>query len=338
MSNQAAYLDGKDQKLRIANADMPNPTADEVVIKNHAIAINPVDWKIQDSGMFIKNWPIVIGCDVAGEIVEVGSNVKHLAKGDRVFGHCTSLVTQDSKNGAFQLYSATPAAITAKIPEGTSYSQAVVLPLAIDTAAAGLYGSREQGFLGLEYPTTTPTQSGKTLVVYGASSSVGALTIQLAVASGAYVIAVASKHNHEFCRSLGASETLDYKESSIVDDIAKAVKASEPRNFIGVYDTISNADSYKITVPVVEKCGPSVLAVTLPGPQNASESVKVGNVFGINPVTHPVWKDYLPEALQQGKLRCVPEPLVVGKGLESLQKGCDKNKEGVSAKKVVIEL
>ena len=68
------------------------------------------------------------------------------------------------------------------------------------------------------------------------------------------------------------------------------------------------------------------------------DGVKVGNVFGINEVTHPVWKDYLPQALQQGKLKCVPEPLVIGKGLESLQKGCDKNKEGVSAKKVVIEL
>lgn len=51
-----------------------------------------------------------------------------------------------------------------------------------------------------------------------------------------------------------------------------------------------------------------------------------------------MWKDYLPQAMQQGKLKCVPEPLVIGKGLESLQKGCDKNKEGVSAKKVVIEL
>lgn len=338
MSNQAAYLDGKDQKLRVDKAEMPKPAAGEVIIKNHAIAINPVDWKIQDSGLFIQNWPMVIGCDVAGEIVEVGSDVKDLKKGDRVLGHCTSLATQASKNGAFQLYSATPAAITAKIPDSTSYSQASVLPLAIDTAAAGLYGTREQGFMGLEYPTLTPTDSGKTLVVYGASSSVGALAIQLAVASGVYVIAIASKHNHEFCRSLGASETLDYKDASIVDDIAKAVKASEPRNFIGVYDTISNADSYKITVPVVEKCGPGNLAVTLPGPQQVGQGVKVGNVFGISEATHPVWHSYVPEALQQGKLKCVPEPLVIGKGLESLQKGCDKNKEGVSAKKVVIEL
>lgn len=338
MSNQAAWLDGKGKTLRVADADLPKPTADEVVIKNHAIAINPVDWKIQDTGMFIQKWPVVLGCDVAGEIVEVGSNVKHLQKGDRVLGHCTSLASQDSRNGGFQLYSATPAAITAKIPDSTSYSQASVLPLALDTAAAGLYGSRQNGFMGLEIPTLTPIQSGKTLVVYGASSSVGALTVQLAVASGVHVIAVASERNHAFVRSLGASETFDYKSSSVVDDIAKAVKAAEPRNFIGVYDSISNADSYKITVPVMEKCGPGNLAVTLPGPQNVPDTVKVGNVFGITKVTHPVWHSYVPEALQQGKLKCVPEPLVIGKGLESVQKGCDENKKGVSAKKVVIEL
>ncbi|KAM0721597.1 hypothetical protein Q7P37_002522 [Cladosporium fusiforme] len=338
MSNQAAYLDGKGQTLRVADAEMPKPNADEVIIKNHAIAINPVDWKIQDSGLFIQKWPVVIGCDVSGEVVEVGSNVKHLQKGDRVLGHCTSLATQDSKNGAFQLYSATPAAVTAKIPDSASYSEASVLPLALDTAAAGLYGSRADGFMGLEYPTLTPTQSGKTLVVYGASSSVGALVVQLAAASGVYVIAVASEHNHAFCRSLGASETFDYKSASVVDDVVKAVKASEPRNFIGVYDTISNADSYKITVPFLEKLGAGNLAVTLPGPQDVPQAVKVGNVFGINPVTHPVWQSYVPEALQQGKLKFVPEPMVIGKGLESLQKGCDANKKGVSAKKVVIEL
>ncbi|KAL1588501.1 hypothetical protein WHR41_02817 [Cladosporium halotolerans] len=338
MSNQAAWLDGKGQTLRVAEADMPKANADEVVIKNHAIAINPVDWKIQDTGMFIQKWPIVLGCDVAGEIVEVGSNVKHLQKGDRVSAHAISLATQDPKHGGFQLYTAAPAAIVGKIPDSASFSEASVLPLALDTASAGLYGSRQNGFMGLEYPTLTPTQSGKTLVVYGASSSVGALTVQLAVASGAHVIAIVSERNHAFVRSLGASEAFDYKSSSVVDDVAKAVKAAEPRNFIGVYDTISNQDSYQITVPIMEKCGAGNLAVTLPGPQNVPDAVKVGNVFGISETTHPVWKSYVQEALQQGKLRLVPEPLVVGKGLENVQKGCDTNKKGVSAKKVVIEL
>lgn len=186
----------------------------------------------------------------------------------------------------------------------------------------------------------TPTQSGKTLVVYGGSSSVGALTIQLAVASGAHVIAIASSHNHDFVKSLGASSAFDYKSSSIVDDVVKAVNDTGANNFYGVYDAISTADSYKITVPILEKLGQGNLATTLPGPENLPKASKQGNVFAISEVTHPLWEDngYLEQALAQGKLKAVPEPQVVGKGLESVQKGLDANKKGVSAKKVVIEL
>ena len=72
MSNQAAYLDGKDKPFRVDRAEVPKPKDNEVIIKNHAIAINPVDWKIQDYGAFIKAWPTVLGADVAGEVLEAG--------------------------------------------------------------------------------------------------------------------------------------------------------------------------------------------------------------------------------------------------------------------------
>jgi len=338
MSNQAAWLDGKDQKLRVAEAPMPKAGDDEVLIKNKAIAINPVDWKVQDTGMFIQNWPIVLGCDSAGEVQEVGSNVKNVKKGDRVIGHAHSLVKQQSQYGAFQNYTLVSSAVVSKIPDSMSFAEASVLPLAVNTAAAGLYQGRSDGFLGFEYPTWTPTQSGKTLVVYGGSSSVGALVTQLAVASGTYVIAVASQRNHEFCKSNGASEVFDYNNSSVVDDIVKAVKNAEPRNFVGVYDTISTKDSYKITVPILEKIEGGNLVVTLPGPESVPQGSKVGNVFAIHPSVNPLWETFIPQGLAEGKLKAVPSPMVVGKGLENVQKGCDTNKQGVSAKKVVIEL
>lgn len=69
---------------QVADAEYPTPGADEVIIKNHSIAINPVDWKIQDYGIFIQNWPAILGTDMAGEVVEVGSNVQKFKKGDRV--------------------------------------------------------------------------------------------------------------------------------------------------------------------------------------------------------------------------------------------------------------
>ena len=64
---------------------MPSPGPDEVVVRNRAVAVNPVDWKIQTSGgAFLKAWPVVLGTDIAGDVHEVGSNVTKFKKGDRV--------------------------------------------------------------------------------------------------------------------------------------------------------------------------------------------------------------------------------------------------------------
>ena len=82
--NEAAWLDGANNKLRVAEAPMPEPDPDSIVIRNRAVAVNPVDWKIQDYGVFVKTWPMILGTDVAGEVVSTGTNVKHLKTGDRV--------------------------------------------------------------------------------------------------------------------------------------------------------------------------------------------------------------------------------------------------------------
>jgi NADPH:quinone reductase-like Zn-dependent oxidoreductase len=65
---------------------MPAAAANEIVVKNAAIAINPVDWHQQDVGVFVQSFPAILGCDVAGEVYEVGSGVERFKKGDRVVG------------------------------------------------------------------------------------------------------------------------------------------------------------------------------------------------------------------------------------------------------------
>ncbi len=175
-----------------------------------------------------------MGTDVAGEVEEIGEGVTRFKKGDRVIGHCISLANDDPAHGGFQLYSAVVAAKAAKLPDSVPFNEGVVLPLALDTAAVGLYSSASDGFLGLPMPSLEPRPSGKTIVVWGGSSSVGALVIQLSVASGAKVVAVASEHNHDFCKRIGATEVCDYKKDSVVDDIVKAVKALGG-DFAGVY-------------------------------------------------------------------------------------------------------
>jgi len=338
--NQAAWLDGEGAKLRVDNAEMPTPGPDEVVVKNRAVAVNPVDWKIQTSGgAFLKVWPIVLGTDIAGELYEVGSNITKYKKGDRVLAHVISLLSQKPQDGGFQLYTVAPAVSTAIIPSKISYMEAAVLPLAVDTAALGLYDLREKGFIGLPYPSLSPTSLGKTILVWGGSSSVGALAIQLAVASGAKVVAVASSHNHELVKGLGASEAIDYNKSFVVEDVVKTIQ-SVGGDFQGIYDAISTQNSYKYVLPIAEKLGGANIVTTLPPPEILPAGIKFGNIISpIDPtVSGPVWEHYITPALEQGKLKCLPEPLMVGKGLSSIQKGLDTSKAGVSAKKVVIEL
>ncbi|KAI5209316.1 oxidoreductase-like protein [Aureobasidium subglaciale] len=341
-ANKAAWItEAKATPLKVDTAPMPSAGADEVVIKNKALAVNPVDWKIQDSGMFIQNYPNVLGTDVAGEIHEVGSNVKNFKKGDRVLSHCIGLGTGKPQNAGFQLFTACPEILTSKIPKQISCTEAVVLPLAISTASAGLY---QKGYLELPYPTASPKSSGKVILVWGGSSSVGSTAIQLAVASGVQVITTASKHNHEYCSKLGAEAVIDYNSSSVVDDIVSAIKDTGAE-FAGVYDSISHPETFKHCFEVLQKAGGSKnMATVLPPPQDKPSDLNVQGVFAITianqhkEVGDAVWQKFVPGAIQSGDLKCLPEPLVVGQGLESVQKGLDKSKAGVSAKKVVIEL
>lgn len=267
--------------------------------------------------------------------------MKHVKKGDRVLAHCFGLGTGKPTNAGFQHYSAVPAIATAKIPDNMSFNDATVLPLAISTAAAGLY---QPGYLELPFPTSSPKDSGKVIVVWGGSSSVGSTAIQLAVASGVDVITTASKRNHDYAANLGAKGVFDYNSSSVVDDVVKAVKDSG-KQFAGIYDSISLPESFKHVFEIAQKLdGSKTIATVLPPPEKVPEGLEPKGVFAITvgtqhkDVGEAVWQKFVPGALEDGSLKPLPEPLIVGKGLESVQKGLDKQREGVSAKKVIIEL
>lgn len=84
--NYAAYLLEPNTPLVVRKAPMPTAGPGEVIVKNAAIAINPLDWHMQDAGVFVQQWPAIFGCDVAGDVYEVGLNVEKFRKGDRIIG------------------------------------------------------------------------------------------------------------------------------------------------------------------------------------------------------------------------------------------------------------
>lgn len=185
---------------------------------------------MQDYGAFISSWPDVYGCDLAGEVAEIGSKVEGFHVGQRVLAHALRLGNKKVSHGAFQKFVLAEAQATTPLPESVSYEAASALPLSLSTAAHGLYS---QDYLGLPLPTNSPKDTGKTILVWGGSGSVGAAVIQLAVASGLKVVSTASPRNFDFVKSLGASEVFDYRDSNIADDLLAALKGT---NLVGAYD------------------------------------------------------------------------------------------------------
>ena len=229
-TNQAAWLPEKGVQLKVDAAETGKPGSGQLLIKNHAVGINPVDWKIQDYGAFIEKFPVILGEDIAGEVAAVGEGVTDFKVGQRVLAYPLGLATKKESDNGFQLYTTVLAAATTALPDAISYEAACGLPLALSTAAHGLYG---KDFLKLPLPSNSPKKTGKTLLVWGGSSAVGAAVIQLAVASGFEVITTASEKNHDFVQSLGASKVYDYNSPSVVGDIVAYVNE---KDFVGGYD------------------------------------------------------------------------------------------------------
>lgn len=330
--NKSAFLDAVGKPLRVADAPMPKPGANDIIVRNYAVAINTVDPSQADSGFMVKQYPIVLGSDVAGEVAEVGSSVTRFKKGDRVVGHAWVFLTGQPEDGAFSLYSRVPAGNAAVIPSNVEYKQAAVLPMAIDTASVGLH---KEGYLGVDYPSLDAKPNGKVLVVYGGSSSVGAAAIQLAVNAGYKVIATSSSKNFDLCRECGASDVFDYRDPDVAEKVAKAVGED---HFIGLWNAIGIPESFEVVTPILQKLGGGFVANTKPIGE-LPENIKAKFVLGIDKVTWPIWESgFITKALENGKLKCLPQPMVVGKGLEALQTSIEVRKGHISAHKVVVEL
>lgn len=366
--NKAAWLmANKARPLVVKSAPYTPPKKDEIVIRTGAVAINPVDVMIQKlgSGMAFPwvKYPFILGVDSAGEVVEVGSNVTRFKVGDRVLGQ--TLGGDKNRSGtpesSFQDYVVLLADMSSHIPDTLSYEKACVLPLGLGTAACGLYQTDQ---MSLKLPTKNPEPTGKTILIWGGSTSVGSNAIQLAVASGYEVFATASPKNFAYVRSLGASKVFDYNSTTVVQDIVQAFqgKTTAGAMWLGkgsgtvCMDIMGQCRGNRVVslaaypMPPVTPTRMVMLTIVyyyLSGQialwlKARRHGIKYAFVFGttlaFNGVGKAVFQDFLPEALRDNKYIVAPDPLVVGKGLENIQAGLDLLGKGVSAKKVVVNL
>ena len=338
-TNTAAYLiAAKAHPFSLNPAPTYTPGPKEILIQNRAIAINPIDGSLQRFAWLPLQYPTILGQDVAGEVIAIGSDVKSFKTGDRVLGHTMAMATKRPQDAGFQTQTVLDERMASRIPDNLSFGRAVVVPLGLSTAACGLF--QEAPYLGLRLPTEPARKStGEIVLIWGGASSVGSNGIQLAKAAGYEVIATASAKNFEYVKRLGASEVVDYKSETVVDDL---VKALEGKIFVGVLDCIG-FEAAKLSVEVVKRiAGKGAVASTKGGVDDLSDGVTLSKIFGTtlrdNGIGKAVYTDYLPQALESGAFVPSPEPLVQGKGLEHVQAGVDRLMAGVSAAKVVVTL
>ncbi|MGN6445730.1 zinc-binding alcohol dehydrogenase family protein [Amnibacterium sp.] len=345
--DEALWLRSPGGRFEVRSAPRPTAGPGLVVIRVRAIAVNPVDAIGGPLRRIVTPWlryPAVLGSDVAGEVVAVGDGVTRLRIGDRVLGYAAGQerIRNSPAEGGFRRYVAVLARVCTAIPDEVTFERAAVLPLALSTAAAGLF---EADQLGLPMPAIPVAPREDVVLVWGASTSVGCNAVQLARASGFAVVATAGRRNHEFVRSLGAEAVLDYRDGDVDQRIVEAVG---DRRLAGTVAIGSGSLTHALRI-ARRLPGTKRIASAYPDPITRARSLaararglRVSSIWGGTPVRSAVgpavFRDYLPPALEDGRFRAAPGPVVVGASLGDIPEALARLRAGVSASKLVVTL
>ena len=190
---------------------------------------------MQSSGLLVPSWPVVLGCDASGIIVEVGkgSAASSFKVGQHVAG-CTRLGVPGYST--FQEYFCMDARLTLPVPKDLSFQQAATLGVGTYTACLGLF----QG-LKLGSPTLPPLPpKAEWVVILGGAGSVGQYSVQIGKALDYKVVATCSKKTEALVKSIGADATIDYRQSE--PDQLQALKSITGGNFSGVWDAVASSE------------------------------------------------------------------------------------------------
>lgn len=189
---------GGPEVLHEVTVPIPSPGVGEILVRVRAAGVNPTDWKHRSiARRFLPEPPFTLGWDVAGEVAGVGLGVTVVSVGDEVFG----MLPYPRGHGAYAEYVVGPARGFVAKPVSIDFVQAAALPLVSLTAWQALVD-------------TANLVAGERVLIHAAAGGVGHIAVQIAKARGAYVIGTASAKNHDFVRSLGADEVIDYRDEA----------------------------------------------------------------------------------------------------------------------------
>ncbi|WP_414563658.1 MULTISPECIES: NAD(P)-dependent alcohol dehydrogenase [unclassified Anabaena] len=273
---------GSAEVLRYEDVTQPQIKPDQVLVKVHASSVNPIDWKTRKGMLSLltgNKFPMILGFDVAGEVIAVGSQVTHFQPGDAVYG------STSFPGGAYAEFAAVPENIIAPKPANLSYEEAATVPLAALTALQAL---RDLGNI----------TSGQTVLINGAAGGVGMFAVQIAKALGTEVTGVCSSKNLEFVKFLGADIVIDYTQQDFTEDNVQydiIFDAVAKRSLSSCKRVLKPQGIYISTLPTPEVLLQSVLTAFLPG-QKAKFVLQKPNTQDLL---------YMKELIEAGKVRTV---------------------------------
>jgi NADPH2:quinone reductase len=193
---------GGPENLKLEEVSDPTPGAGQVLIKVHAVGVNPVETYIRAGNYGWKVWPYTPGADSAGVVEAVGDGVKKVKAGDRVY-------TAGTATGAYAEKTVSPEARVFKLPDKISFQQGAALGVPYGTAHRALFHRARP-------------IAGETILIHGASGGVGTAATQLAHAFGLIVIGTGGTDpGRQLVRENGAHQVLDHKAPDYLDQLKK---------------------------------------------------------------------------------------------------------------------
>ncbi len=236
---------GGPEVLTYEDAPLPAIANDDVLIRVHAAAVNPVDWKIREGYLqeFLPyKLPLILGWDVSGVVEAVGADVTNFKPGDEVYSR-----PNIERDGAYAEYIAVKASEVAVKPKTVDHVHAAAVPLAGITAWHCLFESARLA-------------AGQRVLIHAAAGGVGSYAVQFARWKGAYVIGTASARNQNFLIELEANQVIDY-QSTQFEDVVEPVDV--------VFDTIGG-EVQERSWQVIKPGGILVSVVSPPSEEKAA--------------------------------------------------------------------
>ncbi|OQO70302.1 NADPH:quinone reductase [Enterococcus villorum] len=248
---------GHADQLKESQVSLPQLGDHQVLVKVKATSVNPIDWKLREgylAQMMPWEFPIILGWDVAGEIVAVGEKVQDWQVGQAIFAR-----PETTRFGTYADYTIVDDHLLAKKPETVSFEEAAAVPLAGLTAYQALF-------------THGKLKAGEKVLIHAGAGGVGIYAIQLAKNAGAFVITTASEKNHALLKELGADQVIDYHTT----DFSEVLE-----NIDLVFDTMGG-DVQKASFKVLNEEGRLISIVDQPD-EELAKRVAVAKSIWLQP-------------------------------------------------------